>query len=724
MDLDRHGDVVDVAVLAARLDADDVGVDVGDALADLGQQPLAVLHRQRQVDAVAPGLGAPVPLDLDPAVLRVEEVRHVRAVRRVDRHPLAARDVADDLLPLDRVAAPGPHHQHVVGAPHLDAVAAARQGPPDGGDDARGGLLQLVGRHELVEHLAGLQAAKPDGGEHLLDLLAARGRGRLLKGRVVEQRLRVQVEAADLLLEQAAPEVDGPGLLLPLQVVLDLVPGAGGDDEVEPVTARLVPGLRDDLDDVAILERGAQRHHAAVHARAHALVADVGVDRVGEVDGGGAPGQRLDLALGREGVDLLGVEVDLQVLDELLRVADLLLPLEQLAQPDEVGLVARGPDPPLLVLPVRGNPLLGVQVHLLGADLHLEGEPVVADDRGVQRLVAVGPRHRDEVLDPPGHGRPGLVDDAEGRVAVLHRPGDDAQRDEVVDAVEVDLLPAELEVDAVEALGPPRNLDDGDLGLLELGDDRLPQLLDDPLARLPALLDPVAERLVRLRLEVAERQLLQLVLDLRHAEPVGDRRVDVERLLCDAQAPVLGQEQQRTHVVQPVGELDQDDPDVVDHRQQHLAEVLGLALLARGEADGADLGHPLDDVGHLGAEHRLEAVGRGQGVLDDVVEQAGGDGDRVHLEVGQDGGDLERVHEVGLARVAHLPAVLEGREDVGPPEQLDVGVRIVFPDFFQQVLETDHGGRCLMTRGGVPTGDHRGRLRGGQGTAAPWRPGA
>ena len=47
---------------------------------------------------------------------------------------------------------------------------------------------------------------------------------------------------------------------------------------------------------------------------------------------------------------------------------------------------------------------------------------------------------------------------------------------------------------------------------------------------------------------------------------------------------LLGQVLQRAHVVQAVGELDQDDADVVDHGQEHLAEVLGLALLGGGEA--------------------------------------------------------------------------------------------------------------------------------------------
>ena len=70
-------------------------------------------------------------------------------------------------------------------------------------------------------------------------------------------------------------------------------------------------------------------------------------------------------------------------------------------------------------------------------------------------------------------------------------------------------------------------------------------------------------------------------------------------------------------------------------------------------------------------------------------------GHGVELHVGQEVGDRERVDQVGLAGVADLAPVLEGREDVGPPEQLDVGVRAVGPDFFEQILEANHGIRCL-----------------------------
>src|SRR5262249_37114723 len=45
--------------------------------------------------------------------------------------------------------------------------------------------------------------------------------------------------------------------------------------------------------------------------------------------------------------------------------------------------------------------------------------------------------------------------------------------------------------------------------------------------------------------------------------------------------------------------------------------------------------------------------------------------------------------------MAHLAAMLERGEDIGAAQQLDVGVRAVGPDFFQQILEANHENRCL-----------------------------
>ncbi len=108
------------------------------------------------------------------------------------------------------------------------------------------------------------------------------------------------------------------------------------------------------------------------------------------------------------------------------------------------------------------------------------------------------------------------------------------------------------------------------------------------------------------------------------------------------------------HVVQAVGELDQDDADVVDHGEHHLAEVLGLLLFAGGEIDLADLGDAFDDVSDLLAEFFANVDDGDRGVFDGVVEKSGGDGDRVHFHFGENEGDFERMNQVRLAGGASL----------------------------------------------------------------------
>jgi hypothetical protein len=51
--------------------------------------------------------------------------------------------------------------------------------------------------------------------------------------------------------------------------------------------------------------------------------------------------------------------------------------------------------------------------------------------------------------------------------------------------------------------------------------------------------------------------------------------------------------------------------------------------------------------------------------------------------------------EIWFPGVADLSPMLERRENVGFPQQFDVGVRAVGPDFLQQILEANHGKRCL-----------------------------
>ena len=179
-----------------------------------------------------------------------------------------------------------------------------------------------------------------------------------------------------------------------------------------------------------------------------------------------------------------------------------------------------------------------------------------------------------------------------------------------------------------------------DVDLVELGLEHGRGLAHVRLAVGAALGDHRLDLGVLARVQRLEREVLELPLHLVDAEPVRERRVDLERLLRLLHLLLLAEVLDRAHVVQPVGELDQDHADVLGHRDDHLPVVLGLGLLARLELDARQLRDAVDELRDLVAELVANVVERRVGVLDDVVQQRGGD--RLLVELAGSRGSARR----------------------------------------------------------------------------------
>jgi len=147
---------------------------------------------------------------------------------------------------------------------------------------------------------------------------------------------------------------------------------------------------------------------------------------------------------------------------------------------------------------------------------------------------------------------------------------------------------------------------------------------------------------------------------------------------------------QRPHVVQAVAQLDQQHADILAHRQQELAQVFRRALVLGHLLDLRQLGHPVDQPRDILAEMLLDIVDRRQRVFDRVVQQRGGDGFLVELEIGHQAGDFDRVAEIGIATGSGLRAVLLHGIDIGAVEHRLVGVGIVFLDPFNEFVLAQH----------------------------------
>ena len=140
---------------------------------------------------------------------------------------------------------------------------------------------------------------------------------------------------------------------------------------------------------------------------------------------------------------------------------------------------------------------------------------------------------------------------------------------------------------------------------------------------------------------------------------MGERRIDLERLFGFLQLLLLAKKRQRAHVVQAIGKLDHDHANVLGHREDHLAIVLGLGLFARGKLDLRELGDALHEYAHLGTEALLNLVDSRLGVFDDIVQQ-GADQDVLGLpQLGTDLGNAPGVVDEWLAALAQLPVVVE-----------------------------------------------------------------
>src|SRR5690606_24553537 len=421
------------------------------------------------------------PADLDDAVrLAAFQMQHRRAVLAVDAHAAALGDVADDGVAGQRLAAAGHLGQQIADALDLDVAAPAgarHLGGAASRDQLQLGIaIRLDQLLSLVDQMCEAYVAGTQGGEHVLHRLEV---GALDQFLVIDAD---DVQAGQLALQHglAGDDVLLAGLLL--EPVDDLGPGTGGGDiaqvGVQPVTARR-PALLggDDLHLLAGLQAVVERHDAPVDLGAPAVVADLGVHPVGEVQRRGALGQVHGVAIGGEYVDPVRLEIHAQLLGQAADVAQLLVPFQHLAQPGDLLLVVGrgGFDVGALVAPVGAHAQLGLLVHGVGADLHFQHLALRADHRGVQRAVAVLLGVGDVVVELLGNVPPQGVHDAQGGVAVVDFRHQHAHRAHVVDLAELQTRLLHLPPDGIDVLDPA-----ADVGLDAGGVQPLAQLVHDP----------------------------------------------------------------------------------------------------------------------------------------------------------------------------------------------------------------------------------------------------
>ena len=151
----------------------------------------------------------------------------------------------------------------------------------------------------------------------------------------------------------------------------------------------------------------------------------------------------------------------------------------------------------------------------------------------------------------------------EDGVAAPFRVGKHAQCDEVVDIGELLALVRHLLVDGPQMLGAPGDLIARKTHVPKRAVEDLDGLGGFLLALGTGVLHHASDALVFLGIKIEEGEVLELPLDGAHTKPVGQRGIDVHRLVCLEDATIGLEGGQGPHVVQAIRKFDDYDAYVL-----------------------------------------------------------------------------------------------------------------------------------------------------------------
>jgi len=97
------------------------------------------------------------------------------------------------------------------------------------------------------------------------------------------------------------------------------------------------------------------------------------------------------------------------------------------------------------------------------------------------------------------------------------------------------------------------------------------------------LVDETINPLMLFRLKIPEGHVFQFIFYPVDPKTCRYRCINIEGFLGNGSTLILFMKLKGFHIVQTIGQLDQDHPDVIGHGQEHLPDTLRLAILTAVE---------------------------------------------------------------------------------------------------------------------------------------------
>ncbi len=278
------------------------------------------------------------------------------------------------------------------------------------------------------------------------------------------------------------------------------------------------------------------------------------------------------------------------------------------------------------------------------------------------------------------------MDRSKNGIALSKRTHYHPQAHEIPDLSKILALLLHLPVYAVEVFRTPLDLG-RDAYLVKSSLKRLAGLLDVAFPLLPLRGDPLHQLIVGYRIEIPEGKILQLPFHSPHAKPVCKGRIYLQCLSGHAFLFFRRRVVQSPHVVKPVRQFDQNDPDVLGHGHKHLSQALSLLFLPALKVHPRQFRYPVHKCCNFGAKSLADLPVALACILNDVMEKACSYCIRIQVHVGKDECHSYRMVEVRLPRLPHLSIV--SLLCVGPRilYQAKVNIRTVCPGLLKQAIQ-------------------------------------
>ncbi|CCJ85925.1 hypothetical protein BN133_2302 [Cronobacter dublinensis 582] len=401
--------------------------------------------------------------------------------------------------------------------------------------------------------------------------------------------------------------------------------------------------MGDDFNLIAHLQLISKRHNSAADFRADAPVPDIAVDVVGEIERRGARGQVDHVAFRGKHVHAVIKDLASQFIEHFAGIGHLFLPGDKLTQPGDAIFVtvAHAACRAFFVFPVRRDPELRLFMHLFGANLDLDGFAAGAQHHGMNRLVAIRFGVRDVIVEFIRQVAVVRMNDPKRGVAVLQTLGDDAHRAHVEQLVKGQMLFLHLAPDAVDMFRTP--VDFGFHALFFHGGAQMRNELVDVVFAIDApLVQQFGDTFVFVRMQIAEAEILQLPFKLADAEAVRQRRIDIGALFRRQDAFIFRRVFHLAQMRDALSKLNDHTAEIIDHRQQHAANVIHLlggdGVVMRGFelANSGHIAHAVDEADDRFADALFQHVFAHHAAVHQREEQRGAQRIDIHAEHGED----------------------------------------------------------------------------------------